>query len=64
MFDNFCRYATCQRVGWHILGDYRPCCNDGMMANRYARQYDGIGTNPHIVANDYGFGSDALLIDA
>ena len=35
-----------------------------MTANGDTRQDDRIGTNPYVVANDYGMGADALFIDA
>ena len=34
-----------------------------MTANRYSRQYDGIGTNPYVFFDDYGFRRDALFVD-
>ena len=63
-FDNFCRNATNQCVVGHVLSDDGTCCYHTVTTNGDARQYDGIGTNPDIVANDNWICANSLFVNA
>jgi hypothetical protein len=60
--DNPCRHSAHYGLAWYIFCNDGTCRYDSMAADGNAGQYDGIGTNPYVVANDDGAGAYPLLV--